>query len=52
MNSKVFFSESESKPGVFEKNKKIRLKNNFVPPTELKQHLSIKRKEITQPVEK
>ena len=34
MNSKAFFSESESKPGVFEKNKKKCLKNNFVPPTE------------------
>ena len=34
MNSKVYFSESESKPGVFEKNKKFRLKSNFVPPTE------------------
>ena len=33
-NAKVFFSESESKPGVFEKNKRFRLKNNFVPPTE------------------
>ena len=33
MNSKVYFSESESKPGVFEKNKKFRLKSNFVPPT-------------------
>ena len=34
MNSKVFFSESETKPGVFERNKKFRLKSNFVPPTE------------------
>ena len=32
MNSKVYFSESE--PGVFEKNKKNCLKNNFIPPTE------------------
>ena len=34
MNNKAFFFESESKPGVFEKNKKFCLKNNFVPPTE------------------
>jgi hypothetical protein len=34
MNAKVFFSESETKPGVFERNKKFRLKSNFVPPTE------------------
>ena len=34
MTSKVYFSESESKAGVFEKNKSFRLKNNFVPPTE------------------
>ena len=34
MNSKMYFSESESKPGVFEKNKKFRLKSNFVPPME------------------
>ena len=34
MNSKVYFTESESKPGVFEKNKRFRLKNYFVPPTE------------------
>jgi hypothetical protein len=34
MNSKVFFSESESKPGVFEKNKRFCLKTNFIPPTE------------------
>ena len=34
MNSRVYFSESESKPGVFEKNKKFRLKSKFVPPIE------------------
>ena len=32
MNSKVFFSES--KPGVFQKNKNLCLKNNVFPPTE------------------
>ena len=32
MNYKVYFFGS--KPGVFEKNKKFGLKNNFVPPTE------------------
>ena len=34
MNSRVHFSESESKLGVFEKNKKFHLKSNFVPPIE------------------
>ena len=34
MNNKAFFFESESKPGVFEKNKKFWSRNNFVPPTE------------------
>ena len=34
MNLRVYFSESESKTPGFERNKKFRLKSNFVPPIE------------------